>query len=103
MICPARVLPTAAEARASPKSTTLTRPSGAISTFSGLTSRCTIPAWCAAASPARMGSMIPSASCQVNQPRSRISARSVCPGTYSIARNRYSPSAPWSKTATMFW
>ena len=31
-------------ARASPKSATLTRPSSVRSTFSGLTSRCTIPA-----------------------------------------------------------
>ena len=42
----------AATARASPKSTTLTVPSVETSTFSGLTSRCTRPARCAAASAA---------------------------------------------------
>ncbi len=56
MMVPARVLLTAADARARPKSTTLTRPSSVISTFSGFTSRCTMPAWCAAASPASTGS-----------------------------------------------
>src|SRR5690606_24343851 len=38
-------------ARASPKSSTRTRPSGLTSTLSGLKSRCTSPALCAAASP----------------------------------------------------
>ena len=86
MIRPARVFPAAACALASPKSTTLTRPSAVSSTFSGLTSRCTMPAWCAAASPARIGSMTSSASSQGNQPLSRSRLRSVRPGTYSIAR-----------------
>src|SRR5579863_950499 len=89
-------------ARARPKSTTLTRPSAVIRTFSGFTSRCTIPARCAAASPASTGSMTLSASCQGSQPRSRSSARSARPGTYSMTRYRCCPSAPWSYTPTMF-
>ncbi len=43
-------------ALASPKSATLTRPSSAISTFSGFTSRCTMPARWAAASAESTGS-----------------------------------------------
>ena len=96
------MFPAAACALASPKSTTLTRPSAVSSTFSGLTSRCTIPAWCAADSPASIGSMTSSASLQGSQPRSRSRLRSVRPGTYSIDRYRNCPSEPWSKTCTMF-
>ena len=101
MIRPDRVFPAAACALASPKSTTLTRPSAVSSTFSGLTSRCTIPASCAADSPASVGSMTSSASLQGSQPRSRSRLRSVRPGTYSIDRYRNCPSEPWSKTCTM--
>src|SRR5215469_10355494 len=101
MTTPARVWPVAACARASPKSHTLHCPSTVSSTFSGFTSRCTTPATWAAASPDKMASMIPRAASAGNRPRSRSRLRSVRPGTYSIARYRYCPSDPWSKTATM--
>ncbi len=82
--------------RASPKSATLTEWPDVSSTFSGLTSRCAIPAACAAASPARMPSMMSSASRGLSRPRSFIRSRSVRPGTYSMARYSMRPSAPWS-------
>src|SRR6267378_1380600 len=45
----AEVIPAAATARTKPKSAIFTSPSSEIKTFSGLTSRCTSPARCAAA------------------------------------------------------
>jgi hypothetical protein len=94
----------AATARASPKSTTLTVPSVETSTFSGLTSRCTRPARCAAASAASTGSSTETASSGRSRPRRRSTSRSVLPATSSITRNTTQParvsSAPWSKTAT---
>ena len=52
----------AVAARARPKSATLTRPSSVRMTFSGFTSRCTMPAACAAASASSVGSTTSSAS-----------------------------------------
>lgn len=86
--------------RTSPKSATLTRPPSVISTFSGLTSRCTRCARCAAPSAASTGSITSSAARTENAPRSASTSRSVRPGTYSIARNALPPSALWSKTLT---
>ena len=94
----------AATARASPKSTTLTVPSAETSTFSGLTSRCTSPARCAAASAASTGSSTETASSGRSRPRRCSTSRSVLPATSSITRNTIRPagvcSAPWSNTAT---
>lgn len=49
------VIPAAATARTNPKSAIFTSPSSEINTFSGLTSRCTRPARCAAANPPSTG------------------------------------------------
>ena len=56
------VCPVPTTARASPKSATFTTPSMPMSTFSGLMSRCTMPARCAAVSPASTGSRTAKAS-----------------------------------------
>ena len=56
------VCPVPTTARASPKSATLTTPSMPMSTFSGLMSRCTMPARWAAVSPASTGSSTANAS-----------------------------------------
>jgi hypothetical protein len=69
----------AATALASPKSTTLTVPSAETNTFSGLTSRCTSPARCAAASAASTGSSTETASSGRSRPRRRSTSRSVLP------------------------
>ena len=96
MIIPVLVWLARDVARASPKSATLIVLWSPSRTFSGLTSRCTIPAWCAAARPASTPPMISSASRGPSRPRSRSSSRSVRPGTYSMTRYSRSPSAPWS-------
>ena len=73
-------------ALASPKSATLMTLPAPSRTFSGLTSRCTMPASCAAARPASTPLMMSSASRGSSLPRARISSRSVWPGTYSMTR-----------------
>ena len=73
-------------ALASPKSATLTRPSSAMRTFSGLMSRWMMRAWCAADSAERIGSISASALVAGIGDSLRITSRSVWPGTYSIAR-----------------
>ena len=76
---------------ASPKSSTLSRPSGVSITFSGFRSRCRIPWRCAAAT----ASVSPIASDRkrsVAKPRAGIALLSVSPSTYSIVRKRI-PSA----------
>ena len=73
-------------ALASPKSATLTRPSSAIRTFSGLMSRWMRPAAWAAESAERIGSISASALVAGIGDSLRITSRSVWPGTYSIAR-----------------
>ena len=87
-------------ARARPKSATLIRPSSAISTFSGFTSRWIIPAWCAAASAESTGSTSASALAGAIGDSLRMTSRRVWPGMYSMARNRVPSSSPWSKTPT---
>ena len=76
-IRPVRVSCTSSTARETPKSVSLTRPSSAISTLPGLTSRCTTPAACAAASP--------SATCR---PISATTRGSSGPFSVSIAGQR---------------
>jgi hypothetical protein len=71
-------------ALASPKSATLTCPRSLIKTFSGLTSRCTSPASCAAASAASTGSMASSARIGVSGASRLITSRSVRPSICSI-------------------
>ena len=80
MSSPARVCPAADCARARPKSATLTRPSAVSRTFSGLTSRCTIPEACAAASPSSTPAMISSAVAGGNRPLSLSSSLERAPG-----------------------
>ena len=96
MSSPALVWPAAACALARPKSATLTRPSAVSRTFSGLTSRCTMPDACAAARPSRTPVMMSRAAAGENHPRSLSSCLSVRPWMYSMARYRKGPSAPWS-------
>ena len=85
--------------RARPKSSTLTRPSSRIITFSGLMSRWMIRFSCAA----------PSASAMSTSQRSRwatsgslapTKSRSDCPLTSSMAMNEISPASPTSKMDT---
>ena len=67
-------------ALARPKSATLTRPSSAISTFSGLTSRWISPAWWAAASAATTGvEQRERAAAAASGCLWLIASRSVCP------------------------
>jgi len=82
--CPLAVF--AVVARARPKSPILIRPSSASSTFSGFTSRCTMPARCAAARPDSTASMIVTVCGTVRRFCSRSSSRSVIPGRYSMTR-----------------
>lgn len=86
-------------ALASPKSATLIRPSSAIRTFSGLTSRWISPARCAAPSAESTGSRIASARSGDIGASLVIVSRRVWPGTYSMTRYVVpSPlsSRPWS-------
>ena len=83
-------------ALASPKSATLTRPSSAMRTFSGFTSRCTSPARCAAASAETTGSSSASAREGDIGASLPIVSRRVCPGTSSMARKTLPSSLPWS-------
>lgn len=85
-----------------PKSTTFTRPSSPIRTFSGFTSRWMSPARCAAPSAASTGSRMSSAARGCRAPRSRSTSRSVQPAMYSMARYTNVPSVPWSYTPTTF-
>ena len=85
--------------RARPKSLTRTRPSRPISTLSGLKSRCTIPAPCAASSPrpaATKTSRISSSA----RGRSRSQERSVPPSTSSIATKSWPCTSAASNTET---
>ncbi len=81
---------------ASPKSATFTRPSSAMSTFSGFTSRCTSPERCAAASAESTGSSTASARVGVIGDSLTMESRSVWPLTSSITRKTVPSSSPWS-------
>ena len=87
-------------ALARPKSATLIRPSSAISTFSGLTSRWIRPARCAAASAETTGSSSASARAGESGASLPMVSRRVWPGISSMARKTVPSSLPWSKTAT---
>ena len=96
------VCPVPTTARASPKSATFTTPSVPMSTFSGLMSRCTMPARWAAVSPDSTGSSTAKASATVSRPRAVSRSRSVRPRTSSMTRNTRPWSLPWSLTPTTF-
>ncbi len=83
-------------ALARPKSATFTRPSSAIRTFSGLTSRCTMPARCAAASAETTGSTSASTRAGDIGASLAMTSRSVCPAMSSMARKTVPSSSPWS-------
>ena len=74
-----------------PKSVMTTRPSRPSSTLSGLRSRCTTPAACAAASPAQMALAIVRTSSTGRRPLAPSFAASDSPSTNSMVRN-FSPS-----------
>ena len=83
-------------ALASPKSATLTRPSSAMRTFSGFTSRCTMPARWAAANAETTGSSSASARAGDIGLSLAMVSRRVWPVTSSIARKTVPSSSPWS-------
>jgi hypothetical protein len=70
--------------RARPKSTTLIAPESATTTFSGLMSRCRMPAACAASTACATFAQIAISCARVLVP-ARSTSRSVRPGRYSIA------------------
>jgi hypothetical protein len=80
--------------RAIPKSVILTVLSSPTSTFAGLTSRCTTPASCAAASPAATSAPIRATSSGGNVP----SPARLVDGRYSMIRYGCPPSCTTSKT-----
>ena len=91
--------PSLPASRASPKSMTRTRPSWPTMTLSGLKSRCTRPARCAAASPS------PAArnTCTMAAAARGFALshwRSVWPSMSSVAMNTSPPSSPTSKTVS---
>ena len=101
IISPVRVeAASASTARASPKSATFTTPSSESRMFSGLTSRCTRPARCAAARALSTGSMIETRLGRREPARARATGRAACgPRTSSMTRNTWCPAesiVPWS-------
>jgi len=85
--------------RARPKSATRGRSSSPTSTLSGLKSRCTMPAACAAARPSPAAQYIAMIS-RADFARSRDHARAVPPATSSIATNTRPSTSPTSYTTT---
>jgi len=75
------------ESFAIPKSTTFTYPSRRTMTFSGLMSRCTMPAPCAASRAAAVWVPMSAISNAVSEPMV-MRERSVSPSTISVAMNR---------------
>src|SRR5262245_25260168 len=69
-----------------PRSIRRTRCSGVMTTFSGLTSRWTMPSACTAPSASRTWSAISARSCSGTVPSSATSEARVCPSTRSITR-----------------
>ncbi len=108
MIRVARVRRGASTRRATPKSVSLARgaPPGpgaaarSSRTFSGLTSRWTIPAACAAARPSATSAMIEAAVCGGSAPSRSSRERRSVPWTSSITRARSLPSTTMSRTPT---
>ena len=83
-ISPVRVSCTSSTARETPKSVSLTRPSSAMSTLPGFTSRCTTPAEWAAASPSATCCPMAATSAGGSRPRSPSAPASDRDGRYSI-------------------
>jgi len=99
---PGATAPSGAAARANPKSITITRPSLPTITLSGLKSRCTRPARCAAHSPRPARTKMSTISCHVRSSASH--SRSVPPSMNSIATNTWSSTVPTSCTVmTLAW
>ena len=67
-----------------PKSESFTWPSGATRMLEGFTSRCTIPAPCAAASALATWARMGAASSGLSRPRWRITSDRSVPSMYSI-------------------
>ncbi|MFT3771252.1 MAG: hypothetical protein QM820_38040 [Minicystis sp.] len=86
---------------AMPKSATRARPSSPTSTLSGLKSRCTSPASCAAASPHPAWRMTSTTSANGRGPRSSHAVK-VDPWTSSMATKTRPSCSPISWTATTF-
>ncbi len=89
----------AAARRARPKSSTFTRPSSRIITFSGLTSRWMMRASCAAESAEAM-SMSQRSRCATSGSAAPTKSRSERPLTSSMAMKESSPASPTSKIDT---
>jgi len=83
-----------------PKSVRTTRPSSAISTFDGFTSRCRMPARCAARSTSRIASPTSAARRGLRRPSSRMTSASDRPSTSSMTIHGRSSSSTTSKTVT---
>ena len=83
-------------ARAIPKSSTFTCPSGVTMMLPGLMSRWTIPAACAALSASATCAAIRAARAGSSGPSSRRMSARLRPGTSSITMKRVGPSAPAS-------
>ena len=79
--------------RAMPKSEILARSSSVTRMFPGLTSRCTVPRACAAASPSATWAPIHAARSGGSGPSAATICDSVRPGTYSITSQMWSPSS----------
>jgi hypothetical protein len=95
---------TGSATRAMPKSVMTTRPSLPSSTLSGLRSRCTTPAACAAPSPAQIALATSTTRASgIGDRGSRALAREA-PSMSSIVRNLCAPCSPMSKVrATFAW
>jgi hypothetical protein len=87
-------------AREMPKSTTFAVPSSATRTLNVVTSRCTIPAACAAANAEATCHPTPTTSASGSGPRSSIISASVFDGTYSMTRHGVPPCSTTSCTVT---
>ena len=93
-------LESAASSLASPKSSTLTRPSRVTITLPGFRSRCTMPRSCAADSASASGTAISKNRVRGRPPGGmRVSRPS--PSTSSMARNRLPPASSTEKIVTM--
>ncbi len=82
----AAVIPAVAPERAMPKSTSTARPSGLTSRLPGFTSRCTMPARCAACNASAVCATTDMVVTGSSRPNRRTRALSGSPSTYSITR-----------------
>src|SRR5919201_1160298 len=95
-------MPSTSTVRAMPKSVTFAWPSPFRSTFWGLTSLCTMPFWCANASPRATSSASSSASRTSSRPFRTTRSFRFSPSMYSKTMNCRPSSSPRSITVTMF-